>query len=451
MYYSIYEIRYNRDVIMLVYAKYMSPRLQYVLNFIFTEYLGSRFTHTGSMEELESYTGSRIAYTGEMIPSAINIPDSGFLFTSGIGPFVPVIGKYGGMKVLFPNPGQGEMQYDVFAAVFYMISRYEEYMPFKGDRHGRFGASASLAAKEGFLELPMVDLWLEDLRQKILERFPDQSLASGKFGFSPTIDVDNPYAVLHRKPLRALAAGLKSFIGERKEYRERREILSGRRMDPFDTYEDIEHLHAERGFRPVFFYLCAGWSRHDRGISPRSGAFRSLVRQTSRYSDTGIHPSFRSSRVKGLARKEADRLGRILGFQPRVSRQHYLKIRMPETYRNLLSSGIREDYSMGFADAAGFRAGTSRPFNFFDLEREEETGLRIHPFQLMDRTLKDYMGLSAEEAWPVMMKITESVHLSGGTLVSIWHNDTFSDRGEWKGWRELYIRMLDHITALMDK
>ena len=119
---------------------------------------------------------------------------------------------------------------------------------------------------------------------------------------------------------------------------------------------------------------------------------------------------------------------------------------LPDTYRRLIEEGILEDYSMGYASAAGFRAGTCRPFYFFDLELNTETALKIFPFQVMDRTLKDYMGLSEEEAYKIMRSLVDSVYEMGGTFVSIWHNEAFSDHGEWKGWREIYIRILDYIS-----
>jgi hypothetical protein len=429
---------------MLIYSKYQSPRLKYVLNFIFGEVFRTKYLLTQNVEEIESHNGCRIAYTEDSIEGAFHIPVSGLLYEDTARSMVPEISSIDNFKILFPVQGKAELQYDVFASVFYMISRYEEYLPFDADRHGRFEASCSLALKENFLEIPIVDLWLKDLRHKIIDWFPGQNLQEGKFEFIPTCDIDRPYAVMHHSKLRTVAANMKASVNGLLNWR--RNILKGRTRDPFDTYDDIEWLHTSHHIRPLFFYLCGPYSKYDKSIDSRSQAFSKLVMKTADFARIGIHPSYSSERKAEMLGREIGRLESITGRKPVASRQHYLKIRLPHTYRRLIEEGILEDYSMGYASAAGFRAGTCRPFYFFDLERNTETALRIFPFQVMDRTLKDYMRLSEEEAYNIIRSLVDSVYEVGGTFVSIWHNEAFSDHGEWKGWRETYIRMLDYIS-----
>ena len=166
-----------------------------------------------------------------------------------------------------------------------------------------------------------------------------------------------------------------------------------------------------------------------------------------KYADVGIHPSDRSSDNRSELQKELRIFSGITGEKVRQSRQHFLKFRLPQSYRNYIEAGIREDYSMGYASAIGFRAGTSRPFFFYDLLREEETPLKVIPFQVMDRTLKDYMKLSAEQSQEKIRVISDAIRSTGGTFVSIWHNDAFSDQGEWKGWKDVYLQMIDSLTV----
>ena len=436
---------------MLIYSEYLSPRLRYVLKFVFGDVLKVSYRLTDQPEELESYNGLRIAYSNERMEGAFHIPVSGLLSETGVKRIDTGTGTLDGRKVLFALPGDGEMQYDVFAGVFYMLSRYEEYLPFTADRHGRFEATGSLASREGFLEIPIVDIWLKDLRQKIIYWFPGQHLGEGKFEFIPTIDVDHPYAVLHHGKLRTLSGNIRAFFRSPREMKWRGSILRGEDKDPFDTFNDIEWLHASHHLKPWIFFLCAPYARYDRSISPTSEIFAGLVRRTAEYAGCGIHPSYRSNARKGQMLREIELFKNITGAKPLASRQHYLRLRFPGTYRELMNAGITEDYSMGFASAAGFRAGTCRPFHFYDLEKEEETELKVSPFQLMDRTLKDYMGLSGEAANLKIRSVVDNVFDVGGTLISIWHNDALSDHGEWKGWREIYIRMLDYIAEKIRK
>lgn len=431
----------------MIYTKYRSPRLNYVLNFIFGEVFGASYRVTDLPAALENHSGCRIAYSDEETGGAFRIPPSGLLSGTGIRSVDPGIGTLNGLKVLFASPGSADLDYDIFSAVFYMISRYEEYLPFREDRHGRFEAESSLAFREGFLEIPVVDLWLKDLREKIIARFPGQQMSVGRFTFIPTTDVDLPYAVLHHGTVRTLGGNLKALLAGPAERTGRRKVLRGEIPDPFDTFGDIERIHSKHNLKPTYFFLCAGYGKYDKSISPRSGAFGKLVRETAGHARLGIHPSYRSGRNQGTLAEEINMFEQITGERPLISRQHYLKFRFPETFRRLIGEGIAEDYSLGFASAAGFRAGTCRPFFFYDLERELQTGLRLYPFQLMDRTLKDYMGLTAERAYEKMRELADRVNNAGGVLVSIWHNETFSNRGEWEGWREVYIRMLDYIAG----
>jgi hypothetical protein len=431
---------------MLIYSKNQGPRLRYLLDFIFGEAFGTTYRLTDRPEELETYNGCRIAYTPERLEGAFHIPDSGLLHETGVRELEPDTGMAGDMKVLFPAAAEGEHPFDVCSAVFYMISRYEEYLPFKADRYGRFDAGASLACREGFLDEPIVDVWLKDLRERIMAFFPGQHLREAGSAFIPTIDVDHPFAVLYKNRVKVLAGNVRARFRSRSEWKQRKEILQGRARDPFDTFDDIEWLHASRKLVPRVFYLCAGPSRHDSSLSPRHGAFRDLVLKTTRYAATGIHPSFHSHKDTGVLEREMEILAGITGERPLASRQHYLKFRLPRTYRDLIEKGIREDYSMGFASAAGFRSGTSRPYHFYDMGLETGTALRVYPLQIMDRTLKDYMGLSPEEAFRTIRRIVDGVAQYGGTLVSLWHNEAFSDHGEWAGWREVYLRMLDYIA-----
>jgi hypothetical protein len=124
------------------------------------------------------------------------------------------------------------------------------------------------------------------------------------------------------------------------------------------------------------------------------------------------------------------------------SRQHYLRLSLPDTYRNLLKAGITDDYSMGFPDYPGFRAATSRPFPFFDLSVNEATSLQVHPLALMDGSLRDYLLLTPEEGLSRALLVLENVKKSGGIFTSLWHNTSLSEETGWQGWKEMYHQFI---------
>ncbi|HEC43817.1 MAG TPA: hypothetical protein ENI20_13420 [Bacteroides sp.] len=437
-----------------VYAENITPRLHYVLNFIFRDSLHAEFRITDNLEKFIAEDGPKISYSSSGVPNALNIPVCGLMEKDSVEEVETGLIKRGNVPVLFSKEDSDQfpadlriLNFDLFAAVFYMISRYEEYLAFQPDNHGRFEATESLAGKNGFLEQPVVDLWIRDLGDKLMELYPELNLSKGEFNFLPTCDIDVPYAFLHRGRARTVAAKLKAGMKGSGDIELRREVLSGTKKDPFDTFTEMEAIHSLHKIRPGIFFLTARYGKFDKSISPKSKVFKSLVKQTMKYADVGIHPSFRASGNPAELKREIAALSATTGNEIKNSRQHYLKFRLPESYRLYIDAGIEQEFSMGYASEAGFRAGTSRSFNFYDLQEEAETGLRITPFQVMDRTLKDYMGLTPDQALQKIMSIAEATRSVGGTFSSIWHNDAFSEYGEWKGWKDVYLQMIDSLAG----
>ena len=121
--------------------------------------------------------------------------------------------------------------------------------------------------------------------------------------------------------------------------------------------------------------------------------------------------------------------------------------RVPDTFRGLIGAGITHDYSMGYANEPGFRAGTSVPFPYFDLLTNEPTNLIIHPITLMDVTLRDHLRLKPDQALQLIQNYIKVVRSAGGSFVSIWHNESLGDTGKWKGWRQVYEKMVESASV----
>jgi hypothetical protein len=435
----------------LIYTDHPSPRLQYVLNYIFRDCFRQEFSVTDQESFYTAQEGVRINYSGKTGMGGFRIPVSGLLAEDSVRPQEVRPETSGDIPMLFV-PGQEDrpdhganLPFDVFAAVFYMITRYEEYLPFQPDQHGRFEAENSLAMQHNFLHLPVVDLWVKLLRKRLTERFTGLTLFPGKFAYQPTSDIDLPFAILHRGMLRTVGANIRSSLKRNGESKMRRAVLSGEVKDPFDTFDEMGDIHMSRGLRPIVFFLTSGYGRYDKSISPNNETFQELIDKTMQFGSPALHPSYRSASKPSILQKEIRTLSSLTGREIQASRQHYLKFNLPTSYRQYMQAGIKEEYSMGYASFAGFRAGTSKPFNFYDLEQETETPLRIIPFQVMDRTLKDYMNLTPASALLKIKQLVDAVRMVEGTFVSIWHNDAFSDHGEWEGWKEVYLQMLDYI------
>jgi len=429
----------------LIYTESQSPRLQYILNYIFRDCFGVAYSVTDQERIFSPRKGPKINYSGKYGLDGFRIPASGLLIENCIRKMEPMPETSGEVPLLFTDDKETDLYFDIFSAVFYMISRYEEYLPFEPDHHGRFDAGSSLAMKYDFLEMPVVDLWVLNLRERLSGMYPELDLSAGTFKFQPTSDIDLPFAILHRGILRKTGANIRSSLKRNGESEMRRAVLSGEIKDPYDTFNEMGRIHSERGLKPIMFFLTSGYGKYDKSISPQNETFRELVGQTMKFGSPAIHPSYRSAGKPAILQKEIQMLSSVTGGDILASRQHYLKFKLQESYRQYMEAGIRTEYSMGYASHSGFRAGTSKPFHFYDLEQEMETPLKVTPFQVMDRTLKDYMKLSPISAVEKIRKLVDAVRSVNGTFVSIWHNDAFSDVGEWEGWKVVYLEMLNHI------
>jgi hypothetical protein len=118
-----------------------------------------------------------------------------------------------------------------------------------------------------------------------------------------------------------------------------------------------------------------------------------------------------------LLKSEYQNLGKVIGEKPESSRQHFLRLSFPATYRNLISLAIKKDFSMGYAATTGFRAGICTPFRFYNLREEKETGLTVIPFQVMDRALNQYMRLSPDDACEEIRRLVAEIRNVKGRFV----------------------------------
>ena len=101
---------------------------------------------------------------------------------------------------------------------------------------------------------------------------------------------------------------------------------------------------------------------------------------------------------------------------------------------------------MGFPAHPGFRAGTSYNFYFFDLLSNSSTHLLIHPFSVMDVSLKNYLHLTPQQSLDLMKSMLRKIKYVNGTFISIWHNESLYYGDGWKNWDSVYEDMIKLIV-----
>jgi len=355
------------------------------------------------------------------------------------------------LPFFFQTNQNADFQYDIFAASFYLLARYEEYLPFKADEHGRFPASESLASRASFLSLPVVNLWLLAFKKVLLQKFPTLKFQQPKYRFQPTLDIDMAWAYRYKGWKRILGGSWRSLSkGAINDFFERFAVLMRLKKDPYFIFPYFDELHKKYKVSPIFFFLVGIYDKYDKNIPPEHSKMRDLIQAIHRQYPLGVHPSYHSNEDLWILRKEVKTLSDITRRPVLKSRQHYLKLHLPLTYQKLIKAGIQEDYSMGYADQVGFRASVAHSFWWYDLKKEEQTNLRIHPFQIMEVTLKEYLHLSPKQAEAKIIQLIDATKQVGGDFRFIWHNSSFSSIGGWEKWRYLYEWMFQR-TENMNK
>ncbi len=433
---------------LLIYTHKITHRNKYIFNLIFKDTLGIDFTLTSELEQFKAAEGAKISYTNNPIGDELFFTSRNLLFETGITEQNISVFEVNESKVFFATGKASALPFDVFAASFYLVSRYEEYLPHIRDEHDRFDAKDSLAFTNGFLHKPLVNIWAIWVRDLIRKKFTSIIFPEKKYQFVSTIDIDNAYAYREKGFTRSVGGYLKSISKfDFTEISERTRVLLGLDKDPYDTYEFQLDTIKKYKLKTIYFFLLGDYGVNDKNLPIESKRFQSLIKMLGDYAQIGIHPSYGSNKSSTQLQKEVERLSKVLHRDITQSRQHFLKLTLPETYRNLIDLDITDDYTMGYASQVGFRASICTGFNFYDLDRELETKLKVHPFAMMEGTLKYSMKVAPQDAMKKIEPLIDEVRKVDGVFMSLWHNDTLNDRNTWAGWKAVFEKMVQYAAV----
>ncbi len=427
---------------MILYCVHNTSRLQYIIDFFSKELFDAPIIITTDRAEFDKAAGPKINYSATPGPEALSILPAALLFESGISPQPITCFLHNGRKAFFAT--EGDLPFDIFSAAFYLLSRYEEYLPHTLDSFGRFAHTDSIAWREHFLDLPLVNYWLLDLRSALARKYPALIFRYPEFKFIPTYDIDSAYAFLYKGWLRQLGGALRSLItGQVKALHQRIETLRGKQQDPFDAYEWLDSLHLYCRLRPYYFFLVAAKRRGvDKNLPTSSKAFQQLIAYHAGGYRLGIHPSWQSGDDEKSLREELEWLEIISGQTITRSRQHYIRFTLPQTYRRLITHGIDQDFSMGYGTVNGFRASVASSFYWYDLQKEQQTTLRLFPFCFMDANSCFEQKYTPARAMEELMHYYRHTKKVNGLMITIWHNNLLGTDPAYAGWREVYETFL---------
>lgn len=433
---------------LLVYTPNISSRLKYVFKHICTRILGIEVSFTTKVEDFIAHDDLKMSYTRQQLGNEFFIKSNDILFEQGIADIEINVHDWDNTKCFFYNGDKSALPFDIFAASFYLLSRYEEYLPQVRDAYGRFIASESIAHKHGFLHQPVVDIWAYKFKAELQKQFPGFEFPKKSYSISPIIDVPCAYNFRLKGIMRTVGGSLKDLFNLRlKTFYNRFMVLFGLKHDPFDTYKYIINKQKQTKYKFLFFFLVGGYSTYDKGTNASSKDYKSLIKHVADYSRVGLKASFFAIEDIAILKKEKLQMEAIINSSLVASRQSYSKLNFPESYRNLVELEVKEDYTMGYVNQVGFRAGSCTPFLFYDLDYETQTPLKINAYHIMDYALLKHKSLLDKKK--VLNEIISEIKQVNGQFVPVFHNYTFSSLARWDGFKELFNIILNstHETA----
>jgi hypothetical protein len=421
----------------LFFTEHLSERVNYICHFIFKEQLGIEYRITNDAEEAKQHAYPVICYTSAKLNSdAFHIKPQGLLTETGIKDQEIVCLNTKEYPTFFEQK-HGDVSFDVLAAAFYLISRYEEYLPHQKDEYGRFSHTESTAFRNNFLHLPLVNIWITDLSVLLAKKFPELNFFKPAFKCVLTYDIDMAWSYKKKGIIRNLGGFLfKPSI-------QRWKVLLGMEKDPFDSFSFIDEMNRKSGTDVIYFMLMASrLSRFDKNISPEKKAMKQLINRIVKDYGMGLHPSWKSHKHPSLILKEKKKLEKIAERQVINSRQHYIKMSMPDTYRKLIEAGIQHDFSMGYGSINGFRASMAGSFFWYDLLAETTTSLRLFTFCFMDANSHYEQKSTPEASLKEIEHYLTICKKYNGLFIPVFHNNFLGTDENFKGWKEMYSEFI---------
>ncbi|APY08987.1 hypothetical protein BWZ20_12070 [Winogradskyella sp. J14-2] len=429
---------------LLVYTHKITPRLKFTFKHICKRILGLDVKFTSKIEDFIAHDSLKMSYTKQPLSNELFVRCHNLLFENGISDIDISVQQWDSTKGFFSTGDRSDLPFDIFAASFYLLSRYEEYLPHVKDDFGRYMAKESIAYKHRFLNQPVVDIWAYKLKDVLQERFPEFNFPNRTYKIQPVIDV--PMAFYFRKKgfLRTIG-GTITDIGrfKFKQLYQRYSVLMGFKRDPYDTFKWVITKQKQCNFKFMVLFLIGDYSTYDKNISVNKKEFVSLIKSVADYCNVGIKASYFALEDISILKKEKLKMEAIVNRDLKAVRHSFSKLNLPQSYRNLVELEIHQDFTMGYIDALGFRAGTCTPFQYYDLDFEVQTPLQINPYQCLDFALLKYQ--SALDKKEHLQKLIKEIKKVNGTFTPVFHNYTFSNIDRWDGFRSLFSLILDSV------
>ena len=430
---------------LLIYTPEITIRLRYVAQQFFSRILGLKFTLTTDRSAFLAYSGPKLAYAKQSLGVGLWMKSHDLLFDGGIEDYPIGVVEWSGIPCFFQTAEHEPIACDLLAASFYLLTRYEEYLPHVSDEHGRFPAAQSLGARHGFLMLPVVDLWAQRLLGLLTEQFGDLKAQKNVYHYCSMLNVSASHEFLYRGFLRQISGVLMDILGFKLRRLGYRALVGmGIKRDPYDLYEEVLKAHKKLGQVPKVFFQLAQYGPFDKNVSPYNRHFQHLIKSVGDYAQIALAASYASFDDPELLLEEKKVLSDIVHRPIDSCKTRYNRLNIPLTYRDMVDAGFTQDYSMGYTHDLGFRAGTCTPFYFYDLYLEMQQPIMVYPFAVQDYAL--LKEKSVADALRKMQAMYDQVHQLGGWMGVIFSMELLGSPQKYD-WKKLYVAQLKAFYA----
>lgn len=428
---------------LLIYTPRLNTRIEYAAEVCFKHAFKVDYRITTDILEFEKSDDPCFWYAAEKVSSKPGIFADAMMLDDKLiinSPGRTIINQN---VVLFPTETHLLPKFDVLAATLWHATRMEEYDHFAKNALTRFNSDMSVSRKIGILQKPAVNIWTELFLEELKLLYPDLVYDKPVFKYIPTVDVDSVFMYKSKGFLRTTGGLIRDFVKkDLVAVKKRWRVITGKDPDPWNCFDKINELHAKYNLSPYYFFLVARYGILDKNISPSNKDVKKLIGELVKDYTIGVHNSYRGNDHPKVWSKERRIMQKLTRQEVFSSRQHYLFVRFPSTFVDLIKMGIKRDFSMVYPDMPGFRMGLTVPVPFFNLKTNVKTDLWLYPTMIMDVGLTKYQKLNKEEAVEQCLNIVDYTKKYGGTLISLWHNESLSEYGNWEGWNSVYENIL---------
>ena len=435
-------------MVIIYFPEENAKRLNYISQHIFVNILGTTFKIVSDREAFLQETGVCINYSDEPLNHGLQIIPHGLLSETGVRKFLDLDESKWKDYFCFFKQEMGDIPFDLFSAGFYLLTSYEEYFLKQTDKHDRFDVNVSLLYRNDSLEIPLIDRWAYGLKEELEVKYPDFKCKLRNYRFISTFDIDYPFLYLYKgvsKTVGLIFQDLMKF--DFGGLWKRLSVVFHLSPDPYmQLIEKIDDFFKKAGRVYYLFVLLGKTGKYGRSTIKQTFSYNNYLKSLEQVV-IGSHPSYDTFNHLDLLIEEKKELEKLLKRKVTVNRRHFLRMTFPQSFREAESAGFKEDFTLGFAKAPGFRSGTAIPYYFYDVEQDRLSDLLIRPTIVMDSTLIVHLKYEPNFALLKLRQLADECKKSGGDYLCLWHNSNLAEEKD-KLWRDVFITLFNYAVSL---